>query len=123
MTKARDKAILTALDESITHWMRMRDGNRIITASGEPEEPCSKDCALCELHQWCDGCPIYEKTGEPRCDATPFYAASDAFYRLTNTSHPSESVEFKKAAGEMIIFLVELKKELEREHFRCAEQN
>lgn len=123
MTKARDKAILTALDESIMHWMRMRDGNRIITASGEPEEPCSKDCALCELHQWCDGCPIYEKTGESQCDATPFYAASDAFYRLTNTSHPSESVEFKKAAGEMIIFLVELKKELEREYFRCAEQN
>ena len=119
-----DKAILTALDESIMHWIRMRDGNRIITASGEPEEPCAKDCALCELYfEVCDDCPIYEKTGEPQCDATPFYEASDAFYRLNNTFNPSESVKFKKAAEEMIIFLVELKKELEREYFRYAEQN
>jgi len=118
-----DKAILTALDESIMHWMRMRDGNRIITASGEPEEPCAQDCALCELYLWCDDCPIYMKTGEPQCDATPFYAASDAFYRLNNTFNPSESVEFKKAAEEMVNFLVELKEELECEYFRYAEQN
>jgi hypothetical protein len=36
------------------------------------------ECPLCNAHNDCIGCPVFKKTGETQCEATPFYEAFDA---------------------------------------------
>lgn len=93
MSKEQEKA----LEESIAHWERMRDGNRILSVlrgNKYLESTGDLDCACCTLaHKKdevdyyededgyerpteCAGCPIYQYTGLPDCRNTPYNKAA-----------------------------------------------
>ena len=68
-----------ALKESIEHWKRLSEGNRL------PNERIGGDhCALCKefLHigRGCKGCPVYEKKKVPGCENTPWTAITTFAY-------------------------------------------
>lgn len=65
--------VLEALEDSIAHWERMRDGT-----AAEHEIPNVVSCALCVLFFYndCDGCPVKEKTKHILCRRTPYRNAS-----------------------------------------------
>lgn len=65
-----------AIQQSIEHWVRMRD--RTDWDNAFPEKPEVRDCKLCALYydEYCDGCPISNKTGKRICVCTPFDLAS-----------------------------------------------
>lgn len=108
------KIIARALDSSIDHWKRMRDGKRRKTCSLRSfiddglEWPCAPDCALCRnfslKNNSCNGCPIKEKTGKDDCDGTPYMDALNAYIR-----HGVDSEQFKAASQKMINFLESLR--------------
>jgi hypothetical protein len=73
-----DRKTRTALDKSIKHWERIRDG----------VDKCigSDYCALCELFLYwdgfnhpgqCEGCPVREDTGRQYCYGSPYVQFSD----------------------------------------------
>ena len=74
---------LKALQESIAHHERLRDG-----VQGERTGP--EGCSLCNLFnteemsqlQCCIGCPVYERTGKRFCEETPYYKQTDLFSRF-----------------------------------------
>ena len=82
---------LKALDESIEHWVRMRDGTH-----RDGELPSGMACACCQLcmqrqdnddypeEEYCEYCPIYDVTGEEVCLGTPYKDAYDI--RVLNLS-------------------------------------
>ncbi len=100
-----------ALELSIAHWERMRDGKRIYQfGRNELEKPFGEDCACCilaskskritledeegfEFESACRGCPIFEYTSKPDCENTPW---DDAAYIDPNTP------QFKVPAQNMI---------------------
>ena len=73
---------LEALDGSIEHWVRMRDGTH-----RDRESPGAEDCACCRLSlqrakdddraekDYCEHCPIYDVTGIVMCLGTPYKGA------------------------------------------------
>jgi hypothetical protein len=63
---------LKALKASIAHWREMRD-DRLCR-----DEPGATGCALCALFLrdlTCLGCPVFERTGRPKCRGTPYVDA------------------------------------------------
>ena len=84
-----EKALaLDALDESIAHWERLRDGReREVTehywdrSLTRLESPKSDDCACCQQYNTsnCTGCPIAIYVGGGDCRGTPYYRAADAY--------------------------------------------
>ena len=91
-----------ALESSIKHWIRMRDGKQT-----RDEGPYGGDCALCLTFagEKCAGCPIEEKTGVFGCYNTPYSLAS-MWWRLYRTESSAENRKgWKKAANAMIKFL------------------
>lgn len=56
---------------AIKHWERIANGSK-------NDAPIPEQCALCQKY-WdkrdCEGCPIYEDTGEKHCVGTPYVAA------------------------------------------------
>jgi hypothetical protein len=59
-----------ALEKSIEHWERLTNGT-----SADKETITSKDCALCKLYIYndgCAGCPVAE-AGFVGCKGSPFY--------------------------------------------------
>lgn len=103
-----NKATAKALEQSINHWKRMRDGK-----PRKNEWPIDMDCSLCkrfknsfyELEKECVGCPIFIKTGKKYCYKTPYDKAYKAFhdqgYNFGGT--------FTKKAQKMIDFLESLR--------------
>jgi hypothetical protein len=90
--------VLEAIKGSVYKWrdIAWQDG-----VDGGPS-----DCPLCKLffHLGCEGCPIYEKTGNKRCVGTPY---EDYFYSLGG----------KKAfAEDEFLFLMRLYYEYKKEH-------
>lgn len=58
-----------ALEKSIAKWESIVEGTGMDAAR--------ENCALCELFNTgngCDGCPVYENTGENYCEGTPYIA-------------------------------------------------
>jgi len=100
--------ILQALKESIAHWERLASGKRL-----NKEEPNAKYCALCGLYnqpvmphdERCEGCPVFEHTGEQFCDGTP-YAGVERMMIADDFS--LDSNQFKKAALKELNFLKSL---------------
>ncbi len=108
-----NKATAKALESSINHWKRMRDGKRKkskdkINSEDGLEVPYGGDCALCRefniKRNACDGCPIFIKTGMSECMNSPYWEARTA---LDNDG--INSPEFKSAAQKMIDFLESLR--------------
>ena len=80
-----DKRTLRAIEASIRHWIRMRDGKR--REMKDPfgtrlETPCTSHCALCRIYDgvWeeCTDCPIKQRTGLRLCQGTPYMRAAEA---------------------------------------------
>lgn len=73
-----DAKTLEALKASIAKWER----------NAEAKTPAEfkigeADCPLCELFIYpdrCEGCPVFEKTGERFCKGTPYINAHSAAY-------------------------------------------
>ena len=74
MAQDMDERTLTALQGSIAKWQAIVDGTG--------EDGGWKNCPLCAefsnpetpADQECNGCPVYEETGEPWCSASPYRA-------------------------------------------------
>jgi hypothetical protein len=62
------------LDQSIAHWRE----NVRCAERGEPIDTSMGACALCGgyYRALCRGCAIYELTGFPYCQRTPYYRAA-----------------------------------------------
>ena len=86
---------MSAIDESIAHWERMRDGT-----GADGEEPTGPNCALCKKHLWCNGCPVALFTRSTSCSRSPYTAARDAWQ-----NHGLDSPEFHAAAQDEVDFL------------------
>ena len=85
-----DPKTLEALRASIAHWKE----NEQVTDIDDAKLG-SKHCALCKLFhsQYCEGCPVFERTGEDSCSNTPYRAAAWA------VSKPASDLEaFRLAA-------------------------
>jgi len=97
-----------ALQASIAHWIRMRDGERI-EIDGELEYPSGVHCALCQMfsnrqnHGRCIGCPVAEHTGSSGCVGTPFLLANIAWIDFG-----LDSDKFREAAAKEVAFLESL---------------
>ena len=92
-----------ALEESISHWERMRDNPEC------GEIPHGNDCACCKMcaddagNIDCTLCPIMKYTGKKDCHRTPFYMARRYFYKRT-----AAAKVFKRWAQKEIDFLNEV---------------
>ena len=99
---------LKALEASIRHWERMRDGKRHIMGTGDykwPEMPVAEHCALCrlfligvEMSDSCVGCPVND-AGHRHCRNTPYEQAHLEHQRN------GQSASFRAAAAREVEFL------------------
>lgn len=100
-----NKSTAKALEASIRHWERMRDGKRVMMKGFEGylvrEKPSSYNCHLCRLFikEDCKECPIGNG-----CRHTPYYGAHRAFCR-----QGPGTKKFKAAAAKMVKFLESLR--------------
>ncbi len=102
------KITLKALQQSINHWIRLRDSKE-----RDFEHPGSGSCALCQLHT-VDGkvqcvriirgkeerCPVYAQTGKPQCKGGLWKLAYLAYYSTPNpkrTAAMDAEIEFLKS--------------------------
>ena len=72
-----DSKTLAALKASIEHW---RENEAALSVKAVSIG--TQSCALCfEFFQadTCAGCPVYEATGQSRCELTPYDDAHDAY--------------------------------------------
>lgn len=117
---AVDPAVVRAIKRSIKHWRENRAATHPHDASVGPDE-----CALCAKfydppggEPSCIGCPVRARTGQHYCQNTPYEAASIALDAWVDTAPSSEArvemrKEWRRAALEMIRFLVSLLPEKE----------
>ena len=70
---------LEALDKSLEKWRKL--------SRGEGEDMGIKNCALCRLFwdESCFGCPVYEYSGFPECEGTPYM---DGWFHRYNDTFP-----------------------------------
>ena len=64
------------LDLSIQKWQDIVECLQKIRSVREFDEDLEQggnNCALCEVFPDCEGCPVYEKTGQLLCDGTEYY--------------------------------------------------
>jgi len=59
-----DKETLKALKGGIEKWEKIEDGTG--------RDKGGANCDLCQLLPDCDGCPVFEFSGEDQCDNTPW---------------------------------------------------
>jgi hypothetical protein len=71
---------LKALRASIEKWERNTEAQTLEDINTKPSS-----CALCNMfapchdyHTWCDGCPVYLRTGKQNCKSTPYFAVKKA---------------------------------------------
>ena len=114
-----DQLKALALEEAIAHWKRLATGNRKL---GEGVGP--SDCPLCSLYWkqeargsaegprvWCNGCPVFERTGQEACRGTPYEAVSDA---MDKDDSFMDTPEFMELAERELEFLESLRTTTER---------
>lgn len=72
--------MITALDASIAHWVKLRDDWRSSSIDGSA-------CACCQEFD-CEECPIgsYEYPRHAACEGTPYYAAKRVYYCMVAAS-------------------------------------
>lgn len=91
---------LVAIEMSIAHWERMRDGAEL-----SDELPGVNSCDLCLLatkrnDKHCTRCPVAMVTGHSDCRRTPYNAAVAA-WRLRKTSDARHAEWVQKADTEV----------------------
>ncbi len=85
-----------ALLDSIEKWHKNESVNSLREAV-----VVGSNISLCRVHDWCEGCPVYESTGAYGCDDTPYY---DAYM----TAHRGNISAFKEYAQRERVFLESL---------------
>jgi hypothetical protein len=92
-----DAQTLEALNASIAKWERNAEAeNRFEYRTGE------SDCPLCALFIFpghCEGCPVFQKTGERFCRFTPYMDASYARIMWGDTPGSSAARDRAHAAA------------------------
>lgn len=71
---------------AVDHWKRMRDDAPGAFATNG-EAPIGTYCPYCQEHNSgppekcdnCEGCPIFERTGQTGCTGTPYHEANEAW--------------------------------------------
>lgn len=110
-----DSRTLAALKSSIAHWERLATGKR-------KHNECVgvDDCSLCGMFNKhkslkdpapdtrCNGCPVFEHTGERFCKDTPFDQAQDIAGMVDEFDEPLDTEMFKEAAQKELEFLESL---------------
>lgn len=94
---------LKALNESIEHWEIMAKGG---IHNKEGHKPFDTYCSLCKLFNskehnlknYCNGCPVFERTGHKLCIGSPYRHASYAW-------EDKLDIRFKELAKEEVEFL------------------
>lgn len=95
---------ILAIEDSIKHWERMRDGRE----QGK-ESPRGTHCALCRVYavsdpdDICNGCPIAHVSGKICCGNTPWGTASSLFLERNKDDHSRKA--WHAAADNEIKFL------------------
>lgn len=106
-----------ALDESIEHWKRLRDGT-----TSDSEGISSDSCALCQIYICdhtipCSRCPIKEFTGLPDCDGTPYGDVDEIFENVGLVSFENRKKAIEgEPSQRMVTFLEEVKRAIYREN-------
>lgn len=109
-----DKKVMSAgtaiaLEKSIKHWednVAAKDFNEVSIAG--------VDCALCakfydgwEHGSQCRKCPVFQKTGAPNCEKSPYVNVAE-IYR-SSYSYGQVSAQFTRAAKKQLNFLKSLR--------------
>jgi len=99
------------LDLSIEKWKDIVNHLKSIHRASDFDdnlEAQGDNCALCEVHEGCQSCPVYERTGRGDCGGTPYWEFNVAWRRC-------DLKAMWTAAERELKFLISLKKELNRE--------
>ena len=118
MTEMTEKQIqIDALRDCVVHWTEVEAAERASDVRIGPGK-----CALCALYlvDYCQGCPVKEKTGQSRCGGTPYNAAFEALARWYKACEIGEGPgycdagrdEFREAARAERMWLESLAAEL-----------
>jgi hypothetical protein len=98
-----------AIDISIEKWTLLAQQEVPTNDMGD------KTCGLCMLHiiKDCEGCPIFEKTGQAYCQGTPYFDYINAHnqYASGNLDYEPALYLLKQHAQEELEFLQEIKNE------------
>jgi hypothetical protein len=102
-----DAKTLEALKASIAKWERNAEAKtRFEYRTGDD------DCPLCELFIYpgnCEGCPVFDRTGERFCRGTPYIKASNARMRWgADPKSPDAPERAHAAARDEVAFLKSL---------------
>jgi len=96
---------IDSLALTIEKWRRIKDGERV-------GNNVWGFCALCDVYEYCDSCPIGIKTGLQCCRHTPY----EVWHKHRRIEHHSFLAgwcdECEKIANDEYDFLVKLYKEL-----------
>ena len=97
-----------ALEASIKHWQENVAAETPMGASTS-----SDACALCKsfFDNYCEGCPVFDKTGKGECGDTPYKTAHDTlrYWQIENTERSKSA--WRKAAQAELDFLISLRPE------------
>lgn len=107
-----------ALEASIAHWVE-----NIEARTFDEAKIFANHCALCKMFAHdreedgetvCDGCPVYEATGQHSCDNRHWHTAKHAWKRWSVEAESTERRNaFRTAAQAMHDFLVSLRPQQE----------
>ena len=79
-----NKITLGAVNGSIEKWEKVADGTGV--------DQSERNCPLCQLFPWCEGCPVHKKTKKPQCFNTPWKKWDDHQY---NKHHMTQYIDRK----------------------------
>ena len=97
-----DRATYDALTASVEKWRKNAAGPALDGAMG------SNNCPLCFMFIWadCQGCPVFQATGQEECGGSPYYAAYRARRDVVIWGAPQSA--WQSAAQEEADFLAAL---------------
>lgn len=100
-----DAKTLEALNASIAKWER-----NAVAETSNAYLISKYDCPLCALfyNDFCEGCPVFERTGETRCDATPYVQAVERRRKWIDTGDKRHVYATHTAARKEAAFLKSL---------------
>jgi hypothetical protein len=86
-----------ALERSIRHWKRIRDGR--------DRQIGRVSCSLCELfiERDCEGCPVHEHTKQAHCFGTPYTEFGMFINKLLNV-HGLHFADLQDKPGQKLLY-------------------
>ena len=89
----------------VNHWKRMLKLS-VSDIKADKEATSDDNCAFCVKYECgvCEGCPVFNSTGEKQCGGTPFMAAANLYCDIQEYKHRKIKT-FCKAVQKEIDFL------------------